>query len=817
MKSMIHYRITPSLVRNTLLLSVFFALPAAAQPPTRSATSTDRNPPAITPAGIATQLGADLNDYARQRLEEKLYVHTDKDFYLSGEICWFKLYLVNATTNKPMDLSKVAYLEWLDKDNKPILQAKAGLLKGYGDGSAYLPATLRSGTYKLRAYTSWMKNYGADWFFEKTITVVNARRSADMPSVPDSLYYPVAFFPEGGNFIENIPGKLGFRITDQYGRGVECSGVVTEDDQDTVARFQPYRFGIGTFMLTARTGHRYRAIFRLPDGTAIPTLLPTPQKEGMAMSVVKEGQDHWRVNVQAVGAAATGTVYLITHCREQVKKAEAATLTDGKASFVVDRQSLPGGISVLTLFNAARQPTCERLVFRQPEHPLQLTIQPDKQQYGTRQKIDLAVNASGDTSTPQCSLSVYRVDALQGVPENRIGEYLWLTSDLKGKIESPGYYFGHPEDEQAMDNLLLSHGWRRFHWGDVQSHGIPIFDYAPEYNGAIISAKVTDMHTGGAGKGIQVYLSVAGKRTQFTSAYSDDEGRVKFELPDFYGGQDIILQTNPRDSFYRVEVQNPWAETYSDDRPITPYPLGKLDSGVLKVNDLALQVLNRYGGERLKQFRVPAIADTTLFYYRPDYSYLLDDYTRFTTMEEVMREYVILMLVQRRSGHYHLPLFELPYNQFFDSDPLILLDGVPVFNIDSLMTIDPLKVWRLQTVHRKVFMGSTYYPGIMNWTTYKGDLGGYILDPRSTVVDYEGLSMAREFYSPQYATPDAAATHLPDFRNVLYWTPTVPMGSGGKGSLSFYSSDLPGKYIIVAEGLTADGSAGTGIAGFEVK
>ena len=773
----------------------------------------------ITPAtGTPGQIAADLTAYQRVRLQEKLYVHTDKEFYLSGEICWFKLYVVNATNHQPMDLSKVAYLEWLDKDNKPILQAKAGLAKGYGDGSAYLPLTLRSGTYKLRGYTSWMKNYGANWFFEKTITIVNARRSAELSAVADSMYYPISFFPEGGNFIENIACKLGFRITDKYGRGMECSGVVTEDDQDTVARFQPYRFGIGNFMLTAKPGHRYRAIFRLPDGTAVPTLLPTPTSQGVAMSVTPEGQDRWRVNVQAAAAAgSSGEVYLVAHTRQQVKLAIAATLADGKASFLVDKQTLGEGISTLTLFNSAKQPVCERLVFRQPAHPLQITVQPDKQQYGTRQKIDLAVSTSGDTSAPQCSLSVYRVDALQTAPESRIGNYLWLASDLKGKVESPGYYFEHPEDEQAMDNLLLTHGWRRLHWGDAQSHSAPLFDFPPEYNGAIISGKVTDMHSGGPGKGIQVYLSVPGLRTQFTSAFSDDDGRVHFELKDFYGGQEIILETNPRDSFYRVEMQSPWAEEFTDDRLLIPYQLPKLDSGMLSDRDVALQVLNRYGAEKLKKFRLPAIADTTPFYYRPDYSYMLDDYTRFTTMEEVMREYVVLMLVQRRSGHYHLPLFELPYNQFFDGDPLILLDGVPVFNIDSLMVLDPLKMKRLQTVHRKYFMGSTYYPGIMNWTTYKGDLGGYILDPRSTVVDYEGLSMAREFYEPVYPTPEAAASHLPDFRNVLYWTPSVPIGPGGKGSLSFYTSDLPGKYIVVTEGLTADGSAGTGIASFEVK
>jgi len=755
-----------------------------------------------------------LEDYRRQHLQEKLYVHTDKDSYLSGEICWFKLYAVDATTHYPLNLSKVAYLEWLDKDNKPILQTKAGLDHGYGDGSVYLPLTLRSGNYKLRAYTNWMKNYGADWFFEKSITVVNARRSAELPAASAALEYPVTFFPEGGNLVENIATKVGFRITDQYGRSVPCTGVVTEDDQDTVARFQPYKFGIGSFMLTPRTGHRYRAIFRLADGTAIPTLLPAAAKEGVVMNVTPEDQNHWRVTVQTT-TQTIDQIYLIAHTRQQVKWAQETTLNAGKAGFVIAKDTLGVGVSTLTLFNAARQPLCERLVFRHPAHPLHIAIQPDKQTYGTRQKISLSIDAAAPVNS---SLSVYRLDDLQATPETHIGNYLWLASDLKGKIESPDYYFDHPEDEQAMDNLMLTHGWRRFRWQEAQSHAAPGFEFPPEYVGTIVSGKLTDARTNSPAKGILTYLSVPGIRTQFTSAYSDDDGRVRFELKDFYGGQEIIVQTDPtRDSTYRFEVQSPWAESYTTDRPIAPYTLTKQDSDLLSYRDIALQVLNRYGGEKLKKFHLPGIADTTKFYYRPDFSYVLDDYTRFTTMEEVMREYVTLMLVQRRSGHYHLPLFEMPYGQFFDADPLILLDGVPVFNIDSLMTLDPLKIRKLETLQRKVFMGSTYFPGIMNWITYKGDLGGYILDPHSTVVDYEGLAMQREFYNPTYPTEEASATHLPDFRNVLYWTPDIPMDGKGHGTLSFYSSDLPGKYVVVVEGLTGDGSAGSGMATFEVK
>jgi hypothetical protein len=767
---------------------------------------------------IAT-LTRDLDQYRSRHLQEKMFVHTDKECYLAGEICWFKIYVVDAGLHRPLDLSKVAYLEWLDKDNRPVLQAKVGLSKGHGDGSVYLPLTVHSGNYKLRAYTSWMKNFDVNGFFEKGITVVNARKSAAMPSAV-ALQYKVSFFPEGGDLVENIPSKVAFKITDQYGQSTDCTGVITEDDQDTVARFRTQRFGAGTFILNPRPGHRYRATARLTDGTAVSNLLPSAYKEGTVMDVSpEEGTDHLRVDVRSTVSGSE--IYLIADTRQSVKLAMAATLKEGKAFFLINKDSLGEGISHLTIFDFKRQPVCERLVFKAPSHRLQVGVSADREKYATRKKINLQVSSADGKGAPlpaDCSLSVFRVDSLQTAPSGHIGNYLWLASDLKGKIESPDYYFDHPEDREAIDNLLLTHGWRRFRWDETLSGKSPSFEFPPEYNGSIISGKVVDGKTGNPTTlNIQGYLSVPGTRTQFTSALCDEGGRIRFELGDFYGAQEIIVQTNPNeDSLYRIDIANPFSEKYTDI-PLPAFTFPRIDSGELVDKSVATQVLNRYAGEKLKRLMLPSGVDTSTFYYKADHSYLLDDYTRFTTMEEVMREYVVLMLVQRKGSHYHLPLFDLPNNSFFESDPLILLDGVPVFNMDSLVALDPLRIRKLETVQHRYFLGGVNFSGIMNWTTYKGDLGGYILDPHATVVDYEGLQLQREFYSPSYATDEQAASHLPDFRNVLYWAPQLVTDARGKGELSFYSSDIPGKYLVVVEGLAKDGTAGSSLAAFEVE
>lgn len=125
--------------------------------------------------------------------EEKLFVHTDKNFYLAGEIIWFKIYNVDGVRHQPTDMSKIAYLEIIDKDNKPVMQGKIALKKGKGNGSFYLPSSVNSGNYRLRAYTRWMKNFSADHYFQKPVTIVNSLKPIPVADTVTPRYQ-VAFF-----------------------------------------------------------------------------------------------------------------------------------------------------------------------------------------------------------------------------------------------------------------------------------------------------------------------------------------------------------------------------------------------------------------------------------------------------------------------------------------------------------------------------------------------------------------------------------------------------------------------------------------------
>jgi uncharacterized protein YfaS (alpha-2-macroglobulin family) len=84
------------------------------------------------------------------------------------------------------------------------------------------------------------------------------------------------------------------------------------------------------------------------------------------------------------------------------------------------------------------------------------------------------------------------------------------------------------------------------------------------------------------------------------------------------------------------------------------------------------------------------------------------------------------------------------------------------------------------------------------------------------ILKYDGLQLQREFYSPVYGSQEQVGSREPDFRNLLFWSPEVNTNASGKKQISFYTSDVKGKYVVVVQGITADGKAGVNTATFTV-
>ncbi len=268
-----------------------------------------------------------FNNYRQAALQEKVFVHNDKGAYLTGEIIWFKVYVVDGAFNKPLNLSKIAYVEVLDETQNPVMQAKIALHNGSGSGSLYIPVSANSANYRLRAYTNWMKNFSPDYYFEKKITIVNPYRSPGTIAKQNKGDYDIQFFPEGGNLVSGIPGNIAFKAVGKDGRGISFKGAVVDQKNDTIARFEPLKFGMGHFSFTPAANSTYKAVIRTPGSAPVIKYLPAVNSQGYTMQLTENGAGKLEVAVNST--SADGEVYLFAHTRQLVKIAANSVLNNG--------------------------------------------------------------------------------------------------------------------------------------------------------------------------------------------------------------------------------------------------------------------------------------------------------------------------------------------------------------------------------------------------------------------------------------------------------------------------------------------------------
>jgi len=759
----------------------------------------------------AQDIQANFKNHNQNVLLEKVFVHTDKEAYLTGEILWFKIYNADGTTNKLLDVSKVVYVEILDYKHAPVLQAKIAMKNGMGNGSFYLPFSVSTGNYLLRAYTSWMKNFDAGYYFEKPISILNTVKSS--PDQPKSTSaYEAQFLPEGGHLVKGVNGKIAFKVTGSDGKGKDCAGAIINLQNDTVARFKTLKFGIGSFDFNPAETSGYKAIIKIGAEKLVKEL-PEISSGGYVLRLTDQN-NKWDASVQNSDNNSAKAVYLVVHNRHDIESATKGTLSNGLAHFNIDKTTVTDGITYVTLFDDQQRPLCERMIFKRPDRKLNITATTDAAVYNKRAGVELTISTKDQPA--DLSVSVYKLDSLQKDDAMHIAGYLWLKADLKGQIESPDYYTDNNSEEanQALDNLLLTQGWTQFDWTKILAGEKPRFKFMPEYSGHIVTGTLVNSQTNQPARDIFTYLTVAGPKNQLYVTRSDSTGRLIFNTRDFYGPREIIMQNKwQQDSIYHINITTPFSDQYAPGA----LPVFTLNSGIrneIVRRSLDMQVQNIFFAKQIKQFNDSA-ADSSMFYGKPDYTYLLDDYTRFTNIEEVVHEYVRLVVITRDHGKRS---FQIIHDKStLSGEPLVILDNKPIFDIDKAYNLDPLKIKRLEVITSNYIYGPSVFNGVLHFTSYNGSSATTELDPRAMVFDYDGLQLDRKFYTPVYDSDDRRNSTIPDFRNVLYWNPEARTNEKGERKLSFYTSDKPGHYIGVIEGIAQTGEVGTQHFSFEVK
>jgi hypothetical protein len=299
------------------------------------------------------------NQFQQTPVSEKVYLHTDKNTYLAGEIAWFKVYNLNANNHFLSDLSTIVYVELFNADNEPAIQLKIPVKNGLGEGSINLPSNLKSGNYVLRAYTHWMKNFNDQLFFQKSLQILNTEQLPEkmQSTAKDSVL--IHFYPESGNLLTNVQNTVAFKTTDNYGIGIDTKGYLINSQSDTIAHFSTKHHGMGKFEFTPTSKESYTAVFIDHHGKQYTSNLPNLYDRGV---LIQLKQSDSLLTLDIVSNRNANYVFIVQSNNTINKNLSKKIGSNEHMSIPLDQ--LTDGINIFTVLDDQFKPMAERLFFK---------------------------------------------------------------------------------------------------------------------------------------------------------------------------------------------------------------------------------------------------------------------------------------------------------------------------------------------------------------------------------------------------------------------------------------------------------------------
>ena len=763
--------------------------------------------------------------------QEKLYFHFDRAVYSPGETIWFKGYLF--TGNYPSLISKTVYTELLDDKGKLIDRKTSPVLSSSIATSFDLPPALTGSVVYVRAYTKWMLNFDSSFLYSKAITIAAApKQGGKFPAsiqqsnvatlaIPQLFY--LQFFPEGGDLVEGVESRVAFKATDRFGMPVNVSGDITDRSGKKITSFSDVHDGMGTFVLQPESGAQYKATWKDKTGQLHETFLPAAKQNGVVLEVnTYSSQVEFKIKRAANSTPMYPYIYVVAQMNQQLLYRAKANVTKNTfASSIIPLENFPAGIMQLTLFTPDEKPIAERIVFvNQFGYTFITDLNAALKDVGKKKKNVIQVDVP---DTIACNLSVSVTDAeLNPLQEkDNIFSHLLLTSDIKGYVHNPAYYFSGDADSLAdhLDLVMMTNGWRRFNWENVLANRWPKLLYNPE-NYLVIEGQVHGLNrTLLANRDLNAIIELKNKKRDFLSTPVQPEG--KFVFPDmvFYDTAKIFYQFNndkKKDLTSRAtfDIKNNLLKTSLQIKPDSSLLLSvaKPDAATLTKNieiykeQLSEQALQKVKTlkevvvttkQKTKQEKIDEEYTSGLFSGGDGKTFIAEDDPALQASQGVL-DY----LQSRVAGLQITPGAE-PVITWRGSNTTIFLNEIEI-DILGIQTISMSDVAMIK-VFPPPFFGAfgggaggavaVYLKkGVSRFNTAKG------LDFASIA----GYSPVKEFYSPDYSNQNAFDSV--DLRKTLYWNPYVVTDKIHRRILlTFYNNDITKKMRVVIEGCNEEG------------
>lgn len=755
--------------------------------------------------------------------QERIYVHFDRSMYNPGETIWLKAYLF--TANVPSNISKTLYAELLDEKGKLIERKLAPVVISSAAAAFDLPATLDSRVVYVRAYTDWMLNFDSSFIYQRPITVIQPEKSASVQAkIPASF---LQFFPEGGDLVEGLESRVAFKATDGHGVPFDARGAISDSKGKEITKFVPAHDGMGYFTFTPQAGEQYKATWKDAAGKVQTTRLPSAKKEGYVFSVVQQPDElQFTISRKAPAGRPAETMYVVGQMQQQMVYMASTILTAEKTvTSKIPTTNIPAGIVQVTLFTKDHKPVAERIVFVNKQDYYFITdLNSALKNVEKRRKNVFQVDVPDTIST---NLSVSVTDA--GVNPHQKGEEdifsgVLLTSDIKGYVHHPGYYFSSEADSVVahLDLVMMTHGWRRFKWEDALAGKFPVIKNIPS-DYITISGKVNGlMRTELVQKELTGILEANGKQ-QFLNIPVTTAGQFAVEGLLFFDTARLYYQFNQdKDKILTSRASFDIANNMlkgaikmkSDTNGLwrVPQPLPDVMARNIDMSEKNLAVLDaRRKVQTLESVTVTGRIKSKQELMDEQYTsgmFSGGDAQTFIMEDDIASQGALSVLnyLQGRVAGLQITGNGAQMSMSWrGGSPSLFLNEMQsdVSMIQNLSMADVAMV----KVFRPPFMGAPGggSGGAVAVYTKKGAAMNNENVKGLPFVKVPGYSPAREFYSPDYSKYDSRHTDA-DYRSTLYWNPFFLTDRDRRRLfITFHNNDVTRRFRIVIEGCNAEG------------
>jgi len=324
-------------------------------------------------------------------------------------------------------------------------------------------------------------------------------------------------------------------------------------------------------------------------------------------------------------------------------------------------------------------------------------------------------------------------------------------------------------------------------------------DFLPENKGLSLTGKAVSAADGKPAPYATIYVSVLGESREFFCNYSDSVGRFFFSFPGYKGQRDLFVSTYHPDL---GELELRIDRDLSTEVPELPsYPLVLNDTLAKAITDMSVnaQVSRQYYPQAPPETEIDS-AGELLFYGSPSSTIRFDDFIKLPRLEEYFIEVIPQVAVRKNRGVTHFAVLG-PHPDLSIYPPLVMIDGVAIFDIEAVLAVSPRLIDRIEIVNAPYIRGNVTFGGIISLISKNNDLGYIDLPSSGLLVNYQMLDQPRE---PSFEEA-VADTRLPDVRNTLYWNPELILGPDESQVIRFTTSDQAGEYEMLIRGSDSTG------------